>query len=1201
VPSTLESLASLVGTALRPLSIALDGPDERLSALVALLGWSLPGAPPTALRDLRAHGTAVVGAITRLELVTSLEREGLGASVDVAAAAAEVVGAMAALGVDLNHLEARLTAQLPASFVAKTDLPAAFTRRLLDFCLIGLLASYAPVARAAGSALGLIEETAMQADVGRYQPAYTLRRVRWDRVPALLDEPGTVLRELYGWGTASIDPAALLSRIDALATRLVAVPIHSRAEPALVRALAPAATTRPVHTRFPILASEALTIWLGVMPVPATDTLEAAGIAVTVQVEGVIDQALDLSPSLSLDLHGTLDLGAGVAIVIRPGRDPVLVASAFGTAPASVTDGNVSFALVRLADEARPRVLLDIGDGSELQVGTVSLLVEADAAPTGGTLSGELALEAARLVVRPRDGFISTLLPPDGIAVDFDLAVGWSPTAGVYLVGGTGLELSLPLGLSILDLVILDALHVSIAADATGVAVSVATSLSLTLGPIVAAVDRIGISATLAVPAGGGNLGPADCQLGFLPPTGLGIGVDVEGVISGGGFLRFAADVGRYDGTAALQMLGVGLTVMGIVQTQLPGDPGWSLFLSVIADFTPVPLGFGFTLNGVGGFMGLHRTLDELALAEGVREGRLDSLLFPEDPVGEATRILADIEAYFPTLAEHHAFGAMAKLGWGTPTLITAELGVIVAVPELEIAVVGEVAAVLPRTDLPLLELHMGVVGFIDVAEATFWIAASIYDSQLVGLTLSGDMAMYLTLGAEPYFLLSVGGFHPAWSAPPSVPSTLRRLRRMAASIDLGESLELGVESYFAVTSNTLQFGAEAFAVARAREVGIDFTAEGWFGFDVLLTLAPFTLRADMSAGVAVRAEGETLAGIQLDLHLEGPEPWYGTGRADFTFLVWDVPFRVEVGRRPATESPETIELWPVLEAAVADPASWMAPSTAEAVPEVSLRALDPVLEPGLWLRPDGAIELRQHVLPLGREIDTYGALDPIGQTRFDVEAAGLATGIEADGTAVQDWFASAQFITMRAADRLSAPSFELMDAGVSLTSRAVTVTTRAADVASVEVAYEEAVMVDRGVERKRVRRLRADRLGLGLRRPRVLGRPGSRRTVEGPAFSVGSTRYAVVDPLRARTIDPSPGRPASAPGGGGGQTFAEAVRLRQALDGEHPALRGRLRVVPAHDAIQSRDLPSPGRHDSTLVPSPVAPDSRLASGGPES
>jgi hypothetical protein len=219
-------------------------------------------------------------------------------------------------------------------------------------------------------------------------------------------------------------------------------------------------------------------------------------------------------------------------------------------------------------------------------------------------------------------------------------------------------------------------------------------------------------------------------------------------------------------------------------------------------------------------------------------------------------------------------------------------------------------------------------------------------------------------------------------------------------------------------------------------------------------------------------------------------------------------------------------------------------------------------------------VELRQRVLPLSRELDTYGALAPTGQTRFDVEAIGLTPGVEADWTPVQDWFAAAQFTTMRIADRLSAPSFELMDAGAGV-SAAVTVATRAADVTSVEIEYEEAVMRDRGRAPRRIRSLPAKRLGLGLSRPGgARSGPAGRRQTLAPTFSITPTRYAVVDPLRARVADGPGERGAVASPRVTGRAFADAIGLRAALDRHHPAARGRLRIVPVHDALAGGSTP---------------------------
>ena len=58
-----------------------------------------------------------------------------------------------------------------------------------------------------------------------------------------------------------------------------------------------------------------------------------------------------------------------------------------------------------------------------------------------------------------------------------------------------------------------------------------------------------------------------------------------------------------------------------------------------------------------------------------LRDGSLNSILFPQDVVANAPRIISDLKRVFPPLDGHFLIGPMAKLGWGTPTLVTLELG----------------------------------------------------------------------------------------------------------------------------------------------------------------------------------------------------------------------------------------------------------------------------------------------------------------------------------------------------------------------------------------------------------------------------------------------------------------------------------------------------------------------------------------------
>jgi len=92
---------------------------------------------------------------------------------------------------------------------------------------------------------------------------------------------------------------------------------------------------------------------------------------------------------------------------------------------------------------------------------------------------------------------------------------------------------------------------------------------------------------------------------------------------------------------------------------------------------------------------------------------------------------------------------------------------------------------------------------------------ASLFDSSLLTFTLTGDMAARVGWGDEKVFVVSVGGFHPAFH---EVPSDLTGLRRLTIALLSGDNPRLVAQTYFAVTSNTVQSGSrvELYAAAGA-------------------------------------------------------------------------------------------------------------------------------------------------------------------------------------------------------------------------------------------------------------------------------------------------------------------------------------------------------------------------------------------------
>ena len=145
----------------------------------------------------------------------------------------------------------------------------------------------------------------------------------------------------------------------------------------------------------------------------------------------------------------------------------------------------------------------------------------------------------------------------------------------------------------------------------------------------------------------------------------------------------------------------VQVKVIGVIDTIMPnGSSGFSFILIITFDLPPIELGFGFTLNGVGGLGGVNRTINTTALQAGFVAHSLNSILFPPDPIANAPEIISNIRNFFPVVKYSYVFGPMVEIGWGTPTLITLEIGVILELPNpVVIVLLGLVEVALPDAD----------------------------------------------------------------------------------------------------------------------------------------------------------------------------------------------------------------------------------------------------------------------------------------------------------------------------------------------------------------------------------------------------------------------------------------------------------------------------------------------------------------------
>src|SRR5262249_11167878 len=148
----------------------------------------------------------------------------------------------------------------------------------------------------------------------------------------------------------------------------------------------------------------------------------------------------------------------------------------------------------------------------------------------------------------------------------------------------------------------------------------------------------------------------------FKPPSGLGLSIG-GGPVSGGGFLFFDPALAQYAGAVQLEFSGIAVKAVGVLTTRLPGGvDGFSLLVIVSAEFTPVQLGLGFTLDGVGGLWGVNRTVAVDPLR--ARLGSGAGAVFSDDPVGQAQQVIAAVSVVFPPAVGRYLFGPSARIGW---------------------------------------------------------------------------------------------------------------------------------------------------------------------------------------------------------------------------------------------------------------------------------------------------------------------------------------------------------------------------------------------------------------------------------------------------------------------------------------------------------------------------------------------------------
>ena len=692
----------------------------------------------------------------------------------------------------------------------------------------------------------------------------------------------------------------------------------------------------------------------------------------------------------------------------------------------------------RSADELTnaPALIVGTTDKTRLQIGALAFGTEVAA----DRAAFRTSIRKGKLVVALGDGdsFLRQL-PGGNVEVPFEIGLVGDTTDGVRFEGGTGLKVNLPVSASIFGVFTVQFLELELLFEPK-TALELRGGFSLKLGPFGASIDRAGLVVDFdQISRGADSLGEL---VSFAPPKGIGLVLDVAGVVKGGGYLFIDEQRGEYAGALELKFLTFSIKAIGLLSTKRPdGSEGWALLLFVYGQFS-IHIAFGIFWTGLSGMIGLHHRSDVDALTAGMRTGALDDVLFPDDPVADAPRIINRYRTLFPVAENNFLIGPMLELSFSQPPIVYVRIGFIFDIRNAlggdkpaalsRVVLLGQLLVQMPpkATGAPaILKLLVDVVGFYDADTEFLLVRARLRDS-FVGvegfakLNLAGEMLLAIQFGDDANLVLSAGGFHPRYTGlPERVPRDLDRLR---VSFGIGP-VKLSVEQYFAVTPNSVQAGQKASLKADFGVADI----EASLGWDALLYLSPrFYFVVDLEFKAKVRAFGRTLASVGVSATLEGPDLWRVHGEFSFSILWWDKSVSFDESWGELTEAEAgTASLKDALVPELANPDN-LTPEGP--VGGATLVTLAPAQGAEKLAHPLGRLAVRQKAVPFGLRIDRIGTKRLAGgPASVTVQSVALNDEPLSTFDSAGELFARGQFMELSDTEKLTGKVFEEFPSGV--------------------------------------------------------------------------------------------------------------------------------------------------------------------------
>lgn len=644
------------------------------------------------------------------------------------------------------------------------------------------------------------------------------------------------------------------------------------------------------------------------------------------------------------------------------------------------------------------------------------------------------------VVIAPRwfRTFGDTGIFREGIHLGVDFAVTWVEGQGVRLNLSAGLD-----AIVVVDKVLIDSIElklhtlrftVPIEADQTGLkklSLEIRTHISAQLGPVGLVMN--GAGAWVGWDSGAAGFLQSKYG-GVIAPTGLGAVIEFSDVVKGGGYLDYTktATGERWSGAFFLKIYAFQVTAFGIYEQTSSGAKSFIIVIGV--RFLPgIQIGYGFSITGFGGLVGINRRADTDALRERLVSGAAGNVLFTDDPIKNAPVILSDLGALFPAADGIYVFGPTIQISWlkvGGDSFAQINVGIFIELPgPTKIVLLGMLQATIGagQPKKYVLILRLDIVGLIDFPKKVLEFDATLIDSKALEVfKFTGDAAFRLSWGERSFVVLTVGGFYPGFNPEPAV---LPALTRVALTLDNAQNPNywLRFEAYFAVTSNTLQFGGRAEAGVKAKLAVIGtVSAVGFIALDALIQFTPFHFAVAFSAGFSLRRNETAILSVTCSGTITGPGPVVVTGRFCFEILWVDICWSgsFQIGSAVTAAATSVSRLTQAL-------ASEVTSSNVSALggddTEVA-RNQAAVTQQKALVSPTGQLSWSQKRAPLDLLLQRFEGAPLSSPQAVVIDAPGAAGGDK-----IMDVFSPGSFANLSKSEMINRPAFERLQSGVAM------------------------------------------------------------------------------------------------------------------------------------------------------------------------